>query len=241
MAFGRGDTLYGATASGRLCRIDINSGDTTGIGTAPGIVYAGLAWDSRTGRMWASVSPPITDRDMIYIVDTRTGAVTLVGRTGDNSPTPCVAFSPAGILYGLKGIGGQQSSLIRIDTITAAGTLIGSTGVSGLRTIVMRTDVAESVNEGDTRSVPSEFLLEQNYPNPFNPRTDVKFQIAASNHVKLSVYDVLGREVVTLMNEWKNAGTYSVAFDATQLSSGMYLYRLQSGSYVEAKKMVVIK
>ncbi|GBD87606.1 FG-GAP repeat protein [bacterium BMS3Abin03] len=101
-------------------------------------------------------------------------------------------------------------------------------------------------------AVPSEFILSQNYPNPFNPSTKIKFTIAKSplpggdgrgglQFVKLVVYDLLGNEVATLVNEEKPAGTYEVEFDASRLSSGIYFYQLQAGSLIETKKMILLR
>ena len=84
-------------------------------------------------------------------------------------------------------------------------------------------------------------MLSQNYPNPFNPTTVISYQLPVSNHVSLKVYDVLGREVVTLVNEVKEAGNYEVKFDASKLSSGIYFYSIKSGEYRAVKKMSLIK
>ena len=89
-------------------------------------------------------------------------------------------------------------------------------------------------------NVPYKFYLYQNYPNPFNPNTKVKFQIAELSDVKLVVYDVLGREVATLVNESLKAGTYEVEFDGRELPSGVYFYKLVSDGFVDVKKMVLI-
>jgi len=89
--------------------------------------------------------------------------------------------------------------------------------------------------------VPTEFILEQNYPNPFNPSTSIMYHVARSSNVTLKVYDVLGREVATLVNEQKSPGTYEVKFDGSNLASGMYLYRLQAGNIVISKKMLLMK
>jgi len=93
---------------------------------------------------------------------------------------------------------------------------------------------------------PNEFLLSQNYPNPFNPITKIKFQIPGQARndnalVTLRVYDVLGNEITTLVNEEKPAGEYEVEFDGTGLPSGIYFYQLKAGSLVETKKMVLLK
>jgi len=88
---------------------------------------------------------------------------------------------------------------------------------------------------------PFEFKLAQNYPNPFNPSTKISFSIPAPEFVTLKVYDILGTEVATLINERKEPGVYTINFNASQLASGMYLYRLQAGSYIETRKMVLMR
>jgi len=90
-------------------------------------------------------------------------------------------------------------------------------------------------------SVPSNYLLYQNYPNPFNPITKIKYSIPLSDNVKIKVYDILGREIKTLLNEYKQAGTYEIEFDANNLISGVYFYSLQAGNYAATKKLILIK
>lgn len=89
--------------------------------------------------------------------------------------------------------------------------------------------------------VPGVYSLAQNYPNPFNPTTNIKFGLPVSGNVKLVVFDILGREVATLVNEFKSAGEYVADFDASAFSSGVYFYRLESGSFVETKRMLLVK
>ena len=93
----------------------------------------------------------------------------------------------------------------------------------------------------EEQPVPKTFVLEQNYPNPFNPTTTIRYQLPQSATVSLKIYDVLGREVQTLVNERQAAGQYSVPFNADGLASGVYFYRLQAGSFVQTKKMMLIK
>ena len=88
---------------------------------------------------------------------------------------------------------------------------------------------------------PTTFELSQNFPNPFNPVTNIKYSVASAQQVTLKVFNVLGKEVATLVNEKKEAGNYSVDFSALNLSSGTYLYRLQAGAFVQTKKMVILK
>jgi len=89
--------------------------------------------------------------------------------------------------------------------------------------------------------VPERYGLEQNYPNPFNSTSNIKYQITTSCIVKIRVFDVLGREVKTLLNEYKHPGTYQLSFNAGDLSSGVYYYRLEAGDFSETKKFVLMK
>lgn len=89
--------------------------------------------------------------------------------------------------------------------------------------------------------IPSDFELSQNYPNPFNPTTSIRYSIGSRQTVTLKVFDVLGNEVATLVNEEKAGGTYKVDWNADNLSSGIYLYRLQAGDYLQTRKMILLK
>jgi hypothetical protein len=90
-------------------------------------------------------------------------------------------------------------------------------------------------------NIPSSYSLEQNYPNPFNPVTNIKFSVPLSGHVKLVVFDILGREAAVLLNEYKYPGVYNVDFDASRLASGVYFYKLEAGDYAQTKKMLLVK
>jgi len=90
-------------------------------------------------------------------------------------------------------------------------------------------------------TLPDGFTLSQNFPNPFNPSTHIDFTLPASGSVSLKVYDLLGREMMTLVNEQKPAGTYRATFDASNLPSGTYFYVLRAGSFSESKKMLLVK
>ena len=99
-----------------------------------------------------------------------------------------------------------------------------------------------------TETIPNEFVLEQNYPNPFNPTTTIRYSILKQSLVSISIYDLLGREIKELVNENKSSGNYTISFDASELTSGIYFYRLQAtpsggqaGDFVETKKMLLMK
>ena len=102
--------------------------------------------------------------------------------------------------------------------------------------------------EDEIANIPTEFILHQNYPNPFNPSTTIKFSIpnvtlsgVEGSRVQLIVYDVLGNEVATLVDEYKPAGMYNVQFTMNNLASGIYFYKLQAGSFIQTKKMIFLK
>jgi photosystem II stability/assembly factor-like uncharacterized protein len=94
--------------------------------------------------------------------------------------------------------------------------------------------------DGET-GVPDRFELGKNYPNPFNPSTTIQYSLPLKGHVTLKVYDALGKEVASLVSEVKNPGAYSVKWDASRVASGVYFYRLQAGSFVETKKLVLLR
>jgi hypothetical protein len=96
-----------------------------------------------------------------------------------------------------------------------------------------------AIKENDSQ--PASFSLSQNYPNPFNPTTAISFQLSAVSFVKLVVFDVLGREVVTLVNGEYRSGSYQLTFDAANLRSGVYFYRLRAGAFVQTRRMLLLK
>ena len=89
--------------------------------------------------------------------------------------------------------------------------------------------------------IPDAFLLQQNYPNPFNAQTSIRFNLPVDSKVRLEVYNVVGQRIVTLVDGMQPAGSHTVSFDATQLASGVYVYRIQAGSYVKTHKMTLVK
>jgi photosystem II stability/assembly factor-like uncharacterized protein len=113
--------------------------------------------------------------------------------------------------------------------------------VNGVGVIVKWSGTVLPVQEENNIIQPEQFTLSQNYPNPFNPSTTIRFQVPNSSFVNLKVYDILGNEVATLVNEERPTGSYEVNFKASNLSSGVYIYKIQAGSFVETKKMIVLK
>ena len=117
------------------------------------------------------------------------------------------------------------------------GTIVGYRG-----TILRTTNGGVTfLGEGKNQSLPTEYTLHQNYPNPFNPSTKISWQVPVGAQQTLKIYDILGNEIVKLVDEFRPAGRYEVIFDASRLSSGTYFYKLQAGDFVQTKKMILIK
>ena len=143
-----------------------------------------------------------------------------------------------------------RDSTITIDSLTLTGFANGqyywkvasiNSGGTGVYTSVWKFMVNPSGINGITSFIPKEFNLYNNYPNPFNPSTKIKFDVPKSSIVKISIYDITGRELRVLVNSNFTPGVYEVIFDASSLSSGIYFYKMQTSAYNNVKKMVLIK
>jgi hypothetical protein len=98
-----------------------------------------------------------------------------------------------------------------------------------------------TVVKESTQNIPEEYALGENYPNPFNPVTKIPYSLAKTSEVHLVLYDHLGRQVQTLIDEVQSPGTHEAIFDAQNMASGIYFYQLRAGSYINLKKMILIK
>ncbi len=127
----------------------------------------------------------------------------------------------------INGTLDKENNLIKFSTNTASNYFALSSQ-----------NVTDVENKGE---IPNQFVLEQNYPNPFNPATKIKYSIPSSELVTLKVYDVLGKEVATLINRQQAAGNYEVEFNGSNLASGIYMFKLQTSNFAETKKMVLAK
>jgi photosystem II stability/assembly factor-like uncharacterized protein len=148
-------------------------------------------------------------------------------------------------------VAASEISIIEIYTLmnTTEGDVLSFTGryaslkPNGLKDAMKKIREKMGHKEGSVANVnvPKEFNLSQNYPNPFNPLTKINYSIPQNITVTLKVYDILGRLVKTLVNEYQNAGSYTVTFDGSGLASGIYFYKIEAGDFVQSKKMVLVK
>jgi hypothetical protein len=145
-------------------------------------------------------------------------------------------FSNEGDSLGLRNEG---LTILNVQTLTLDnnGYVYVGTGNGVWRRPL--SEIVTSVEEETNQ--PTDFILSQNYPNPFNPNTTFRYSIPQTSNVVIKVFDVLGNEIETLVNEEKPVGTYEITWNATNLSSGIYFYQLRAGSFVETKKMILMK
>ena len=116
-----------------------------------------------------------------------------------------------------------------------------NTAVQNFRFELVEYSVLTSIDVDEITEIPAYFHLQQNFPNPFNPSTKILYSIPNPDFVTLKIYNILGREVQTLVDEFQKMGTYSVNFNASKLSSEIYFYQLQVGDFVETKKMLFLR
>jgi hypothetical protein len=163
--------------------------------------------------------------------------VSFLNRT-NNSLQDTLTTYPDSVRVRVKTSGGVTSGPYTV-TITGTGRIGGENGPPvHKRTInlTVLTGISQYNNE-----VPNSFYLYQNFPNPFNPATNIRFDIAKAGHVKISVFDVTGKQVAELVNGEYSTGKYIADFDAKELSSGIYFYKLETADYVNVKKMILVK
>jgi len=236
ITFDTNDDLYGASYGGNLYKIDLVSGNLTLIGSTGITTLSSLAVNPVDRQLWAT---PLGGA--IYKINKVDGSSTLVGNTGF-SQTPSIAFDSEGKFFGTTNFSGSKiSDLISIDTLNGTGTVIGPTGFSLVSGLVMKGTVVVGIKENTINQVPIDYALKQNYPNPFNATTKITYSIPKSSKVSLKIYDIIGNEIITLVDGTKEAGIYEVVFNEANLTSGVYLYKLTAGDFISTKKMILLK
>jgi hypothetical protein len=241
IAFDTLGTLYGIGVNGELSTIDLSNGDVTFMVDALGS-YSGITFNPQTNEMWAtsrSFLPP--NKDAIFKVNISTGDTSIVGHTGLNKLTNDLVFDENLNLYGVIGSASELNDFISINADNGSGSIIGSVGMKNILGLAYIGSNPTSI-ENNADNFPSEYELFQNYPNPFNPTTIISYQLPTSGFVTLKVFDILGNEIATLVNEEKTSGKYDVEFFRVKgQSSGVYIYQLRAGSFIQARKMLLLK
>lgn len=220
-SFGNNMYLVKLSETGELLWTRAIGGSSSDIATSiirsheGGFAIAGYTFSYGPGLSWPSM--------MIIKLDE-------LGNTcGGNSSTP-----PSIMLSG--GTTTSPNSVVQTVSTNLTGYSLSTSNHSSASELCLITNLDPVTNQ-----LPASFSLKQNYPNPFNPVTKIEFDIALQSTVVLSVYDQTGRKVKDLVNEFKNPGSYSVSFDASGLTSGVYFYRLSAGEFVETRRLVLLK
>jgi hypothetical protein len=235
-----GDTLWAASFGGKLFKINLQTGETKPVGQTGISNLSGLAFNPTTQKLWATSA----SNKKLYILNRNTAQ-----RTWERAcafATHWIAFDAGGQLFGLFTPGFfSNTNLALLDTAQvttgANDRIIGDTGYQRVSALAMRGDIKVGVMESANMATPARYALHQNYPNPFNPSTAIEFALPKASHVTLKIYDLLGNEVATLISEKLLAGKHQHVWEASGLASGVYLYRLQAGEFVQTKKLILLR
>ena len=225
------------------------TGSSTGSGTD--FDYATLKYNSSGILQWLKrYNGPINSSDYANsIALDGSGNVYVTGQSpgsGLSYDYTTIKYNSSGDSVWVKRYNGPANSTDNANSIALDGSgnvfVTGQSEGSGTGTDYATVKYSQSVGINQISSeIPDKFSLSQNYPNPFNPVTKINYELRVTNYAKLVVYDVIGKEVVTLVNEKQSPGTYQVEFDAGSLTSGIYFYRLTSGDFTDTRRMMLIK
>lgn len=233
LVFDLNNDLYFAPTNGSLYKFDLNTGDTDFVGNTGISNLYGLSVNPLNGQLWG-----ISVLQSVYKINKQTGSSAVVGNTGFGL-TGDITFDVHGKLYAVNGIGSQISNLLELDTSNGHGTMIGSTNMQGVNGIAISPNPIGIKSISST--IPDSYELYQNFPNPFNPDTKIKFDLPEQSFVKIKIYDIIGREITTLIKQKLDAGSYEINWDAANYPSGIYFYRIETRNFINTKKMVLIK
>ncbi|MGB5893259.1 MAG: T9SS type A sorting domain-containing protein, partial [Ignavibacteriaceae bacterium] len=199
-----------------------------------------------------SVSNLTSDYNDLYYEPNQYNALVRIGSTNYNTLTDWQATGKD--LNSIAEMPNFVDPYLHIDETIPTYLESGATPIAGIDTdydgdprSVTTPDIGADEFDGtvvgieEETALPTEFALEQNFPNPFNPSTKIKYSIPTQSKVVIKVYDLLGNEIAVLMDEEKSIGTYELTWNAPNLPSGIYFYRLQAGTFVQTRKMILLK
>jgi hypothetical protein len=254
-----GDSTAGAVYNGPASSTDVltsaaidpsNNVYVTGFSSAVGTAldYATIKYNSALAQQWVSRSAGGTNEQPTCLsVDNASGFVYVTGSVlSGNYDYLTIGYKNDGSVYwqktetGTAGANDFASFVVASDSTRVFVTGSANFSATGIAFYTIRYSVLTAI-EPISNIVPSSFALMQNYPNPFNPNTTIRFDIAKSSFVKISVYDITGKELEVLASENLRAGEYEVTWNAAKYSSGVYFYSIITDNFVETKKMILAK
>jgi hypothetical protein len=232
-------------ANNGLTNLDVQTFTSSGQNIFAGTIGGGVCISTNNGASWAAVNNGLTNTTVwrVFALPGLPGNI-LAGTNLGIFHSSNDGQTWSSISSGLPPSPSHSSSIVRvfaINVITDGSEQYLVAGTEGRG--VWKRPLSEVITSVTPISgiVPAEFSLKQNFPNPFNPQTVISFTLPKSNTVTLRVFNVLGEEIAMLVNEHLKPGTYEIKWDAENFPSGVYYYKLQAGSFVETKKMVLIK
>ncbi len=238
ITFDNNGKLYGFTVDRNIYELSLN-GDTTHLAQLSKNPSA-IAVNPVDNQLWM-FSRTGLNNGKLYKVDPTTGTEEEVASV-DLNPND-LAFDSSGELFAVYG---SRGKLVSIDPLTGLHFDVGTVGIQRVKGLTIRGDVTVTSVNNQISDIPAEFEVKQNYPNPFNPTTIINFALPSRAEVTISLYNILGQEITTIVKKEFAAGYNSVEFDGSQLSSGTYIYKIKAvsdngESYVATKKMVLLK
>ncbi len=233
-------TLVGAGTGGFISAVCFSSDKLRGMAGTSGIsttisrtVNGGTTWASQSyggGPGGYSTLKWITGTNIVYLMGS-TGAGGPVKRSSDGGLTwTQMTTTPPGL-----------TGFTHMEYFKAPNNAIYLYAVAPDGSVIYYADLSLVGIDPNNNNVPAEYQLEQNYPNPFNPTTTLKYALPKGSNVTLKVYDMLGNEIMTVVNGYQTAGNYVESIDASSLASGVYFYKLNAGDFTDSKKMTVVK
>lgn len=226
------------------------------LGTGGVLCYNGAVLILRNNIIWGNTTP-FANPQQILIPGSGTVTVSYCdvqnGYTGTGNISTYPQFADTNFILasGSPCIDGGDTSSVYYDPADSVNPTLAKFPAKGTRkndigayggpgSFLLSNNMVIGVPNNNT-NLPEGFLLYQNYPNPFNPTTSIKYSVSGVQNVKLEVYDILGKEVATLVNTRQSAGIYEVKFSGEHMSSGIYFYKLTAGNYSDRKKMLIVK
>lgn len=251
VAFDTAGTLYTIQSNGKIYTVDLTNGSTTYV-TSAGININAIAFDPTNNDLYGTALITFgSNKDRVYKLDLENGGYTIVGNTGFGIMNNDLEFDADGNLYAVIGSASEESQFISIDKNTGNGTEIGLTGYHEVTGLAFAREGITGVKPVNNPNLPADYSLKQNYPNPFNPSTTIEYSLPVASNVRITIYNLLGEVVYSLVDGQQNAGFHSVNWNSndmhgSKVGSGVYFYELKANGtnhaqFTQIRKMILLK